>query len=127
MIVLKPNTTLQGFAVTPRNGTILFFGDTYAADKMKLTDEETGIDRVVDIVVNPFTLDYYHHSYSVTFNPALKEGHTYKVKLYATSEIYETWKGKLFCTNKIIDTEGYSVNDGKFIENTTTNQFILND
>jgi hypothetical protein len=127
MIILKPNTTLQGFTVTPRNQTILLYGNTYQANKMKLTDEETGVVRIVDIAGNEFSVDYYYHTYNVTFNPALKEGHTYKVKLYVVSEIYETWRGKLFCTDKIIETEGYSVNEDKFIENTTTNQFILND
>ena len=127
MIVLKPNTTLQGFTVTPRNGTILGFEDTYAATKMKLTDEETGVDRIVNISINEFSIDYYYHDYNFTINPALEEGHTYKVKLYYGFEFYETWRGKIFCTNKIIETEGYSVNEGKFIENTTTNQFILND
>ena len=133
MIVLEPNTDLQGFSVTPRNGTILGFANTYAANKMKLTDEETGVVRIVNIAVNEFSVDYYYHTYNVTFNPALKEGHTYKVKMYLNSETYETWRGKIFCTSQFTTALGfygvteYSINNGKYTENTTTNQFILND
>jgi len=126
MIVLEPITTAQGFSATPRE-------QSEPANKIKLTDEETGVSRVVNIAVNPFTIDYYIHSYTITINPALKEGHTYKALMYYESEQYYTWKGKIFCTAQITtalgfaDVRDYSVNDGRYTENTTTNQFILND
>jgi hypothetical protein len=53
--------------------------------------------------------------------------------MYYESEQYYTWKGKIFCTAQITtalgfaDVRDYSVNDGRYTENTTTNQFILND
>jgi hypothetical protein len=75
----------------------------------------------------------YYDTITITINPSLKEGHTYKAVLFYNTIDKYTWKGKIFCTAQITtslgfeDVRDYSVNDGKYIENTTTNQFILND
>jgi len=128
MIVLEPVTSSQGFVVTQR------LTDTAVlprANKIMLTDEETNVSR--SITLTGTTAGDYYDTITITISPALKEGHTYKAVLYYNSIANYTWKGKIFCTSQITTSQGYddvrdySVNDGKYIENTTTNQFILND
>jgi hypothetical protein len=80
---------------------------------------------IIQQIVNTTAGDYYD-TINITINPALKEGHTYKAVLYYDTIDKYTWKGKIFCTTQVY-VRDYSVNDGKYIENTTTNQFILND
>ena len=128
MIVLEPTTSVQGFVITQR---LTNLSALPRANKLQITDEETNIARVIDLTGT--TAGDYYDTVTITINPALKEGHTYKAVLYYNSIAYYTWRGKIFCTNQITtslgfaDVRDYSVNDGKYIENTTTNQFILND
>jgi hypothetical protein len=128
MIVLEPTTSVQGFVVTQR---LTNLSALPRANKLQITDEETNIARVIDLTGT--TAGNYYDTVTITINPALKEGHTYKAVLYYNSIANYTWKGKIFCTAQITtslgfeDVRDYSVNDGKYIENTTTNQFILND
>ncbi len=128
MIVLEPTTSVQGFVVTQR---LTNLSALPRANKLQITDEETNIARVIDLTGT--TAGDYYDTVTITINPALKEGHTYKAVLYYNSIAYYTWKGKIFCTNQITtslgfaDVRDYSVNDGRYTENTTTNQFILND
>lgn len=68
----------------------------------------------------------YYDTITLTIDPALKEGHTYKAVIYYNTIANYTWKGKIFCTAQD-DVRDYSVNTDKYTENTTTNQFILND
>ena len=128
MIVLEPITTAQGFVITQR---LTDLSALPRANKLQVTDEETNISRVIDLTGT--TPGDYYDTVTITINPALKEGHTYKAILYYNTIDNYTWKGKIFCTTQITtalgfaDVRDYSVNDGKYIENTTTNQFILND
>jgi len=128
MIVLKPIASVQGFVVTQR---LTDLSALPRANKLQITDEETNIARVIDLTST--TAGDYYDTIIITINPALKEGHTYKAVLYYNSIENYTWKGKIFCTAQITtslgfaDVREYSVNDGKYTENTTTNQFILND
>ena len=128
MIVLKPIASVQGFVATQR---LTDLSALPRANKLLITDEETNISRVIDLTST--TAGDYYDTIIITINPALKEGHTYKAVLYYNSIENYTWKGKIFCTAQITtslgfaDVRDYSVNDGKYTENTTTNQFILND
>jgi hypothetical protein len=128
MIVLKPIASVQGFVATQR---LTDLSALPRANKLQITDEETNISRVIDLTST--TAGDYYDTIIITINPALKEGHTYKAVLYYNSIENYTWKGKIFCTAQITtslgfaDVRDYSVNDGKYTENTTTNQFILND
>ena len=124
MIVLEPISTAQVFNVIQRRSVT-------AGNKLEIIDEETNTSRVITLTSNA-TGDYYD-TITLTISPALKEGHTYKAVLYYSTIDKYTWKGKIFCTAQVSASQGfadvrdYSVNDGKYIENTTTNQFILND
>ncbi len=128
MIVLEPVTTSQGFVVTQRLSDLTILP---RANKIQITDEETNVSRVITLIGT--TAGDYYDTVALTINPALKEGHTYKAVLYYNTIDKYTWKGRIFCTSQITTSQGfddvrdYSVNDGKYIENTTTNQFILND
>ena len=128
MIVLEPTTSVQGFVVTQR---LTDLNALPRANKLQITDEETNIARIINLTGT--TAGNYYDTVTITINPALKEGHTYKAVLYYNSIAYYTWKGKIFCTDQITtslgfaDVRDYSVNDGRYTENTTTNQFILND
>jgi len=128
MIVLEPITTAQGFVITQR---LTDLSALPRANKLQITDEETNISRVIDLTGT--TPGDYYDTVTITINPALKEGHTYKAILYYNTIDKYTWKGKIFCTAQITtslgfaDVRDYRVNDGRYTENTTTNQFILND
>lgn len=128
MIVLEPTTSVQGFVVTQR---LTDLNALPRANKLQITDEETNIARVIDLTGT--TAGNYYDTVTITINPALKEGHTYKAVMYYNTIDKYTWKGKIFCTAQIATSQGfadvrdYSVNDGRYTENTTTNQFILND
>ena len=128
MIILQPTTDVQGFVVTQR---LTNLSALPRANKIQIIDEETNVSRVIDLTGT--TAGDYYDTVKITINPALKEGHTYKAVLYYNSIAYYTWKGNIFCTDQITtslgfaDVRDYSVNDGRYTENTTTNQFILND
>ena len=107
---------------------------TYTGYNGSLTScSQTTTQSVITGQILSTTAGDYYDTITLTINPALKEGHTYKAVLYYNTIDNYTWKGKVFCTAQITTAEGfddvrdYSVNDGKYIENTTTNQFILND
>ena len=128
MIVLEPTADVQGFVVTQR---LTNLSALPRANKIQIIDEETNVSRVINLTGT--TAGDYYDTVTITINPALKEGHTYKAVLYYNSIANYTWKGKIFCTDQITtslgfaDVRDYSVNDGRYTENTTTNQFILND
>jgi len=121
MIVLEPIVTSQLITVTQR---LTDLSANPRANKLQITDEETNVSRVITLT-GTTAYDYFDNI-TLTINPALKEGHTYKAVLYYNTIANYTWKGKIFCTTQP-DVRDYSVNDGRYTENTTTNQFILND
>ena len=125
MIILKPISTSQAFVITQRD----FEGTR--ANKIKIIDEETNVSRV--ITLSGTTNGDYYDTVTITINPALKEGHTYRAIMYVNTEEYVNYRGKILCTSQIdlsqgfLDIRDYSVNNNRYIENTTTNEFILND
>jgi uncharacterized protein (TIGR02145 family) len=107
---------------------------TYTGYNSSLTScSQTTTQSVITGQILSTTAGDYYDTITLTINPALKEGHTYKAVLYYNTIDKYTWKGKIFCTAQITtslgfeDVRDYSVNDGRYTENTTTNQFILND
>ena len=107
---------------------------TYIGYDANLTScAQTTTQSVITQQILNTTVGDYYDTITITINPALKEGHTYKAVLYYNTIDKYTWKGKIFCTAQIATSQGfadvrdYSVNDGRYTENITTNQFILND
>ena len=108
MIVLTPSTSAQTFSFIPRF-------DTYTT--MSITDEQTNVTTIVTIT-SSVKGDYVN---TITATFALKESHTYTLLLSNGATICH--KDKMFCTNQSIST--FSVNNGQYKSNTTTNEFIV--
>lgn len=129
MTILKPIATIQYFDITQRETNL----DSYPyANRMVLVDEETNVSRTITISATNSSWIWYQ-KLAVTINPALKDGHTYKMTLIHTDDSLVRYRGKLFCTSqavnttKVNDIRDYSVNSGRYTENTETNEFILNE
>jgi hypothetical protein len=128
MTILRPITTVQYFDVTQR---LRPFDDIPKANRLVVIDEETKISRTITIT-STTSWEWYDRCL-VTINPALKDGHTYEMKLIHTDDSIVRYRGKMFVTSQAVNTtrvndvRGYSVNDGRYTENTTTNEFILNE
>ena len=109
------------------NGLTSAARSTYTGYDNSLTScAQTTTESVITEQILNTTVGDYYDTITITINPALKEGHTYKAVLYYNTIDKYTWKGKIFCTAQS-DVRDYSVNTGRYTENTTTNQFILND
>jgi hypothetical protein len=108
MIVLTPSTSAQTFSFIPR-----FEGYT----TMTITDEQTNVTTTVAISSN--TSNGYTNTITATF--ALKNNHTYTLLLSTGGTI--CFKDKVFCTDQSIST--FSVNNGQYTSNATTNTFIV--
>jgi len=108
MIVLTTSTSAQTFSFIPRF-------ENYTT--MSITDEQTNDTTSVSITSS--TQGGYANTITATF--ALVEGHTYTLLLNNGTTICH--KDKVFCTDQTIST--YTVNDGQYISNQTTNEFIV--
>lgn len=128
MTILKPITTVQYFDVTPR---LRPFDDIPKANRLVVIDEETKASRTITIT-STTSWDWYQRCL-VTINPALKDNHTYQMKLIHTDDDIVRYVGKLFVTSqatittRVNDVRDYSVNNGRYTENETANEFILNE
>ena len=107
MIVLTPSTSAQTFSFIPRN----------AFDAMIITDDQTNTPVTVTITSST-TGDYVN---TITASFALKEGHFYDLVLKQGSDI--VYKDRIFCTDQNIVS--FSVNNGEYTSNTTSNTFIV--
>ncbi len=108
MIVIQETNVSQTFNFIPRFGS----GVT-----LELTDENTN---VTVAVAGLFTSGDYVHSFSGVL--PTEENHFYfaVIKDGAGNLLL---KERMFCTNQPINT--FSVNNGQYISNQTTNEFIM--
>jgi hypothetical protein len=108
MIVVQETLITQTFNFILRYGT----GVT-----LELTDENTNVSVSVPVL---FTSGDYVHSFSGVL--PTKENHFYYaiIKDGAGNLLL---KERMFCTNQAIDT--FSVNNGGYISNQTTNDFVM--
>lgn len=107
MIVLTTSTSAQTFSFIPRD----------TPTSMVLTDDQTNTP--VTVAITSQTNGDYVKTITATF--ALKEGHFYDLVLYKNTDI--VYKDRIFCTDQNIVT--FSVNNGEYISNTTSNTFIV--
>jgi hypothetical protein len=107
MIVLTTSTSTQTFACIPRSGILT----------MVITDDQTNTPVTVP-VTQIASNDYVTY---VSANFALKEGHFYDLQLLYNTDI--VYKDRIFCTDQNIVT--FSVNNGEYTSNTTSNTFIV--
>ena len=107
MIVLTTSTSAQTFSFIPRDTPTL----------MVLTDDQTNTP--VTVAITSQVSGDYVNTITATF--ALKEGHFYDLVLYKNTDI--VYKDRIFCTDQNIVT--FSVNNGQYTSNTTSNTFIV--
>ena len=108
MIILTPSTSAQTFSFIPRF-------ENYTT--MAITDEQTNVTTTVSITSS--TQGGYVNTITATF--ALVNNHMYTLLLSNGSTICH--KDKVFCTDQSIST--FSVNNGTYTSNATTNTFIV--
>ena len=108
MIVLTPSLTAQTFSFIPRNTTY---------NVMQITDEQTNVTQTVTILSSN-TGDYVN---TITALFTLVDGHFYNLVLKNGSNII--FKDRVFCTSQNLVT--FSVNNGVYVSNVTTNDFIV--
>jgi hypothetical protein len=108
MIVLTPSVTAQTFSFIPRDTTY---------NVMQITDDQTNVTQTITITSS--TTGDYVNTITATF--ALVDGHFYNLVLKNGSTIL--YKDRIFCTSQNIAT--FSVNNGEYVSNVTTNDFIV--
>lgn len=108
MIVLQETNDPQTFSFIPRS-------DSY--DGLFLTDDQTNVEEEVTIDDN--TIGDYINTITATFD--LKEGHFYNLVVKDGANV--VYKDKVFCTNQPVVS--FSVNNGRYTSNSTTNDFIV--
>lgn len=84
---------------------------------MVITDDQTNTP--VTVAITSQTQGNYVHNLTATF--ALEEGHFYDLVLYKNTDI--VYKDRIFCTDQNIVS--FSVNNGQYTSNTTSNTFIV--
>lgn len=110
MIVLTTQNVLsQTFNCTPRTGTIT---------DLFITDESTNVTINVPIITQG--LFSYFYQIEAIFN--LTENRFYMIELQDTNGDRLLLE-KAFCTDQPLAT--FSVNNGQYVVNTTTNEFII--
>ena len=108
MIVLQETNDPQTFSFIPRS-------DSY--DGLFLTDDQTNVE--VEVTISSNTIGDYINTITATFD--LTQGHFYNLVLKDGSDV--VYKDKVFCTNQPIVS--FSVNNGQYTSNSTTNDFIV--
>jgi hypothetical protein len=107
MIVLTTSPSAQTFSFIPRD----------TPTSMVLTDDQTNTPVTV-VITSQTTGDYVN---TITADFTLEEGHFYDLVLYKNTDI--VYKDRIFCTDQNIVT--FSVNNGQYTSNTTSNTFIV--
>ena len=110
MIVLTTNNiTSQTFSCTPRVGTIT---------DMLITDESENV--TTNVAITTQGASSYYYVIGGVFN--LTENRFYMIEL-KDSNGNRLLLEKAFCTDQPLAT--FSVNNGQYVVNTTTNEFII--
>lgn len=108
MIILTTDTTPQTFVFIPRNSSF---------DTVLITDDQTNV--TTEITPYTFTEGDYYDTLEAEFN--LVENHFYNLVVKDGQTII--YKDRIFCTNQTLVT--FSVNNGQYVSNSTTNEFIV--
>lgn len=108
MIVLTTSMNPQTFALIPRSSVF---------DSVEITDDQTNETTVVSEW--DYTAGDYYSTLEVEV--ALVENHFYNLVLKDGTNI--VYRDRIFCTDQQIVT--FSVNNGQYVSNATTNTFIV--
>jgi len=107
IILTTENVLTQTFPLITRGGTLT---------DIVLKDEQTNVEILLSYTT---TQGSYYTIIQAIFN--LVENHFYTLTCFNDSEII--YRDKVFCTDQPIVT--FSVNNGQYTSNTTTNEFIV--
>jgi hypothetical protein len=107
IILTTENVLTQTFPLITRGGTLT---------DIVLKDEQTNVEILLSYIT---TQGSYYTIIQAIFN--LVENHFYTLTCFNDSEII--YRDKVFCTDQSIVT--FSVNNGQYTSNTTTNEFIV--
>ena len=108
MIILTTSTNDQTFVFIPRSHTFNYVG---------ITDEQTGV--TTEITGYTHTVGDYYDTLEAEFN--LVENHFYDLVFINGAVV--VYKDRIFCTNQNVNT--FTVNNGQYVSNSTTNEFIV--
>lgn len=107
MIVLREQPTAQTLRATIQGTN---------ADTIVLRDEEKNTEVTINAV---FSIDKYYAVTSVIF--PIKENKYYTLTIKNGNSV--VYKDKIFCTNQTVAS--YSINKNEYVQNVTTNEFII--
>lgn len=107
MIVLREQPTAQTLRATIQGTN---------ADTIVLRDEEKNTEVTINAV---FSIDKYYAVTSVIF--PIKENKYYTLTIKNGNSV--VYKDKIFCTNQTV--ADYSINKNEYVQNVTTNEFII--
>ena len=115
MIILKVDSNPQTFKFIPRSNTY---------DGLFLKDESTNVETEITIASN--TANDYYNTITATFHTVapnfdLVQDRFYRLLVKNGSDI--VYRDRVFCTNQTINA--YSVNNGVYNSNASTNEFII--
>lgn len=108
MIILTTDTTPQNFVFIPRSSSF---------DTVEITDDQT--NETVSITPYTYTQGEYYDEIEAEFN--LVENHFYNLVIKAEDIV--VYRDRIFCTDQSLVT--FSVNNGQYVSNSTTNEFIV--
>jgi hypothetical protein len=108
MIILTTSTSEQTFVFIPRS---------HVFDYVGITDDQTGV--TTQITGYTHTVGDYYDTLEAEFN--LVENHFYD--LVVVNGAVVVYKDRIFCTNQNVNT--FTVNNGQYVSNSTTNEFIV--
>lgn len=107
MIVLREQPTAQTLRATIQGTN---------ADTIVLRDEEKNTEVTINAV---FSIYKYYAVTSVIF--PIKENKYYTLTIKNGNSV--VYKDKIFCTNQTV--ADYSINKNEYVQNVTTNEFII--
>lgn len=109
MIILKESALTQTFKIIPR---------ALQCDRIEISNSSE--DSTESIDVTP-VIDRYFLEISTILN--IKENNFYTLTAYNGESVI--FKGRIFCTNQQV--KEYTVNKDTYIEQTSTNEFVILD
>lgn len=107
MTILTTSLLVQEIRLVPRGSFSI----------LEITDEQTNVTTAINLI--SVISGHYYTTISALFE--LIENHNYTFQLKQGTSVM--FKGKIFCTDQNLVT--FSVNNDKYISNTTTNDFIV--
>jgi hypothetical protein len=108
MIILTTSTSEQSFVFIPRS---------HVFDYVGITDDQTNVTTEITGYIH--TVGDYYDTLKAEFN--LVENHFYDLVIIRGASV--VYKDRIFCTNQNVNA--FTVNNGQYVSNSTTNEFIV--